>query len=153
MQKFDILEMDNIPLEYAVFRDKPMHNMRSVISGIFFPVMKFSGYTFSEKIKFWKAKSLLLNKTELWETMIETNLTEEIKEIEIPIYFLHGIYDYTVNYSLTKEYYKNIQAPVKGFYTFESSAHSPIFEEPEKFIEILLEDVIPGKIELSDKNL
>jgi pimeloyl-ACP methyl ester carboxylesterase len=158
MKKYNIPAMDTMPLEYVALRDKPMHelgigtmhDMKSVISGIFFPIMNFSEYTFSEKINLWKAKSLLLNRTNLWETMIATDFSKEILSIDIPIYFIHGIYDYTVNYSLTKEYYKILQAPIKGFYTFNQSAHSPIFEEPDKFIEILMEDVIKGKNELSD---
>jgi pimeloyl-ACP methyl ester carboxylesterase len=161
MEKYNIASMDTIPLDYAVFRDKPMHdlgigtmhNMKSVISGIFFPVMNFSGYTFFEKINFWKAKSFLLNKTNLWETMIAADFTKEIKSIAVPIYFMHGIYDYTVNYSLTKEYYKTLETPLKGFYTFEQSSHSPIFEEPEKFIKILLEDVVLENNNNADKIL
>jgi hypothetical protein len=33
---------------------------------------------------------------------------------------------------------------VKGFYTFQHSAHSPLFEEPEKTCKILREDVQAG---------
>ncbi|QIB70483.1 hypothetical protein Ami103574_14805 [Aminipila butyrica] len=29
-----------------------------------------------------------------------------------------------------KEYYVQLKTPLKGFYTFEHSAHSPLFEEP-----------------------
>jgi pimeloyl-ACP methyl ester carboxylesterase len=60
MEKYNISSMDTIPLGYAVFRDKPMHElgigtmhtMKSVIGGVFFPIMNFSGYNFSEKINF-----------------------------------------------------------------------------------------------------
>jgi len=38
---------------------------------------------------------------------------------------------------------------VKGFYVFENSAHSPIFEEPELAIRILLEDVLTGRTDLA----
>jgi len=31
---------------------------------------------------------------------------------------------------------------MKGFYTFEQSAHSPMFEEPEKMQKVLREDVL-----------
>ncbi len=82
---------------------------------------------------------------------IFTDLRETVKEIDVPIYFFHGIHDLTVNYSLAKEYYRNIKAPLKGFYTFEKSAHSPIFEEPDKFIKIMTEKVMSGKTSLSDK--
>jgi hypothetical protein len=39
---------------------------------------------------------------------------------------------------------------VKGFYTFEQSAHSPMFEEPEKMEKILRGDVLAGTDNLAD---
>jgi pimeloyl-ACP methyl ester carboxylesterase len=71
-------------------------------------------------------------------------------ELNIPIYFFHGIYDYTVSYDLAKDFYNMIKAPVKGFYTFEKSAHSPMFEEPELFREILEKEVLRSTIKLTD---
>jgi pimeloyl-ACP methyl ester carboxylesterase len=149
MEKYNVLASNEIQKEYIEFRDKPMHelgigtmhSMKSVISGIFFPIMGNGEYTFSERINVWKAKSMYLNKTNLWETMTQTNIFEKVTSIDVPVYFMHGIYDYTVNYSLAKEYYEMLKSPLKRFYTFENSAHSPIFEEPESVIKILLEDV------------
>jgi hypothetical protein len=40
---------------------------------------------------------------------------------------------------------------VKGFYTFENSAHSPMFEEPQRTVEILLTDVLAGSNSLADR--
>jgi len=53
---------------------------------------------------------------------------------------------------LAKDYLEKLQAPIKGFYTFEKSAHSPMFEEPEKMQRILQEDVLVGANNLADKN-
>jgi hypothetical protein len=39
---------------------------------------------------------------------------------------------------------------VKGFYEFENSAHSPLFEEPKRATEILLQDVLRGTNALAD---
>ncbi|MDR1403510.1 MAG: hypothetical protein LBJ60_07420 [Tannerellaceae bacterium] len=150
--KFNLLETEHISKDYYKFRDKPMHelgigtmhNMKSVISGIFFPLMKNNDYTLSERINIWKAKSELLNKTTLMEDAFETDFSTKFTEFEIPIYFFHGIYDYTVNYDITKEYYKTIKAPIKGFYTFYESAHSPIFEESEKLNNIIIKDILGG---------
>jgi pimeloyl-ACP methyl ester carboxylesterase len=157
--KFNLLALDTIPISYAKFRDRPMHElgigsmrgMKSVISGIFIPIMTNNDYTFSERINIWRAKSIILNKTDLWERMIKSDLSNEITSIDIPVYFFHGVFDYTVNYRLAREYFNNISAPVKGFYTFSESAHSPIFEEPEMFINILIEDVLKNENNLSDK--
>jgi pimeloyl-ACP methyl ester carboxylesterase len=77
--------------------------------------------------------------------MLETDLTKRVTELKLPVYFFHGIYDYTVSYTLAKEYFDLLKAPIKGFYTFEQSAHSPLFEEPEKMRQIFIEEVLKGK--------
>ena len=82
--------------------------------------------------------------------MITTDLTQQVTELEIPVYFFHGRYDYTCSYPLAKSYFDQLKAPVKGFYTFENSAHSPIFEEPEKVRAILQADVLAGETGLAD---
>ena len=83
--------------------------------------------------------------------MTSTDLGREVTEFAIPVYFLEGVYDYTCAYPVAKSYFETITAPVKGFYTFEQSAHSPMFEEPEKVQRILLADVLQGKNQLADE--
>jgi pimeloyl-ACP methyl ester carboxylesterase len=73
----------------------------------------------------------------LQSQLLSADLTEDFTKLNIPSYLFGGVYDYTVSYSLAKDYFEQIDAPVKGFYTFEQSAHSPIFEEPEKVVQIL----------------
>jgi pimeloyl-ACP methyl ester carboxylesterase len=82
--------------------------------------------------------------------MITTDLADEVPELTIPVYFLHGIYDYTCSYTEAKSYFEQLKAPIKGFYTFDQSAHSPIMEEPEKAQKIMLEDVLNGTNNLAD---
>ncbi len=86
--------------------------------------------------------------TQHYPTGLEEDFT--VVELDLPVYFLSGIYDYTVNYNLTKDYFEKLQAPLKGFYTFEQSAHSPMFEEPGKMQRILREDVLAGANSLAD---
>jgi len=146
-----------IPDAYLALRDGAMHSlgigtthdMKSVISGIFFPSLTFRGYTLLEKINMWRGKSNS-GVSPFWDEMIATDMTIKVPELEIPIYFFGGIYDYTCSYTLAKDYLEKLQAPVKGFYTFELSAHSPLFEEPEKMLSILLEDVLEGANSLAD---
>lgn len=78
------------------------------------------------------------------------DLRTQILNLEIPVYFLNGKYDYTVSSSMAKDYFENIQAPVKGFYWFDQSAHSPLFEEPEKVRSIIVEDILFLKNNLAD---
>jgi hypothetical protein len=58
--------------------------------------------------------------------------------------------DYTVSYALARDYLDRIEAPVKGFYTFESSAHSPLFEEPAAMNRVMREDVLAERSQLAD---
>ena len=57
------------------------------------------------------------------------------------------------SYTLAKNYFNKLDTPVKGFYTFEQSAHSPLFEEPERMQKVLLEDVLKNENNFADKTL
>ena len=127
-----------------------MHNMKSVIAGVFFLFMASKFYTFLEKINFWRAKFFLINKTKLIEELFSIDVTVNVPNLEIPVYFFSGIHDFTVNYTLAKEYLQSLDAPLKGFYSFNSSAHSPMFEEPARFNYLLKNDVLEAKNALAD---
>jgi pimeloyl-ACP methyl ester carboxylesterase len=147
-----------LPDAYLAVRDEAMHSlgigtthdMNSVLGGIFIPSLTFRGYTLLEKFNMWRGKSQS-GVSPMWDEIIATDLSKEVTELSIPVYFFEGIYDYTCNYTLAKDYFEQINAPIKGFYTFEQSAHSPFFEEPERFIEIMVNDVINNNVRLADK--
>lgn len=86
----------------------------------------------------------------LFDELFSTDLTVTIPQLDIPTYFFSGKYDYTINHDLSKAYLQQLQAPVKGFYSFQHSAHSPMFEEPEKFMRIMVEDVLNKTTSLAD---
>jgi pimeloyl-ACP methyl ester carboxylesterase len=149
---------DDIPDSYLALRDGAMHSlgigtthdMKSVITGIFIPSLTFREYTLKEKLNLWRGKSQT-GVSSIWNEIVATDLTTQVTELEIPVYFLAGHYDFTVNYDLQRDYFEEINAPKKGFYTFENSAHSPLFEEPGNFIEIMVNDVLNGNVNLADK--
>lgn len=125
------------------------HDMHSVITGIFLPSLTCREYTLMEKVNLWRSKSRF-GVSFLWDKMLTTDLAKEVPELDLPVYFYHGVFDYTCSYTQAKSYFVRLKAPLKGFYTFEQSAHSPIFEEPEKMRRILLEDVLVGANNLAD---
>ncbi len=148
---------DGIPDGYLAVRDMAMHSlgigttrdMKSVVTGIFLPSLQSREYTLREKINMWLGKSRS-GVSILWDSMVGTDLTIQVPELELPVYFFEGIYDYTCSYTEAKAYFQKLKAPLKGFYTFKQSAHSPIFEEPEKTQRILRDDVLRGVINLAD---
>ena len=125
------------------------HDMRSVISGIFFPSLRNTDYTPRERINIWRGK-FFSDQTPIKTAIFSFNAFDEIPEIDVPIYFFAGIYDYTVCYSVQREYYEKIQAPLKAFYTFRNAAHSPLFEEPDKAMEIISQDILTRQQTLAD---
>jgi pimeloyl-ACP methyl ester carboxylesterase len=157
LEEAPVTTTDGTPDGYLAVRDTAMHslgigtthNMKSVISGIFLPSWQFREYTLGEKINLWRGKSQS-GVSALWDDALAADLSQQLTEFDIPIYFFSGKYDYTCNYALSKEYFEKLQAPLKGFYTFEQSAHSPMFEEPQKMEKILREDVLAGENNLAD---
>ncbi len=148
-----------LPDNYFALRDEYMHRagigttreMKSVITGIFLPSWRFGEYTLMEKVNLWRGKIFSNQRSfGLWDTMLATDLRQKVPELAIPVYFFHGKYDYTCAYPLAKDYLDDVKAPLKGFYTFERSAHSPMFEEPERTITILLDDVLNETNSLAD---
>ena len=126
------------------------HDMKSVVTGIILPSFVHNPeYTLGEKVNTWRAKAAS-GVSLLWDTILATDLAKQVPELDLPVYFLHGIYDYTCSYTEAKAYFEKLKAPVKGFYTFEQSAHCPIFEEPEKALNILQQDVLGGANSLAD---
>ncbi|MBX3250726.1 MAG: alpha/beta hydrolase [Myxococcales bacterium] len=138
-------------------RDRAMHEagvghmreMDSVVTGIFLPMWRVRAYTITDKINVWRGK--LWSRPFFWEQLIRDDLTARLTEFRLPVYFFVGRHDYTANAELSRAYFDAIDAPVKGFYLFEHSAHSPLFEEPERATEILLRDVLRGTNELGDE--
>ncbi len=149
---------DAIPLpdSYLKVRDVAMHelgvgtthDMKSIVTGLLLRSLLNREYTLSEKIGMWRGK--ILSGSRLWNTQLSTDMTKKVTRLEVPVYFFHGVYDYTVSYPLARSYYERLDAPVKGFYTFKQSAHSPLFEEPEKMREIVRADVLTGSKGLAD---
>ena len=128
-----------------------MRDMKDVYSGVFFPYLGMKEYTLAEKFNtFFRAKPFLRNKTKLIDQLFSFDLSARVPELAVPVYFMSGSYDLTVNHDLNKAYFTELMAPVKGYYTFGASAHSPQHEEPERFMQIMREDVLNGKTDLAD---
>jgi pimeloyl-ACP methyl ester carboxylesterase len=121
---------------------------KAVVTGVFIPVWRTPEHTLRERAAIWRGKAW--SRGILWDEFLATDLTSRVKELEVPVYICQGAYDYTTNPKLARAYCDQLRAPVKGFYTFAHSAHSPAFEEPERFRAVLREDVLTGASRLAD---
>lgn len=75
------------------------------------------------------------------------------RAFEVPIVFLLGRYDWHVPSVLAERYFAKIAAPCKRLIWFEQSAHHPPFEEPERFVRVLRDEVLPLVAGLSESRV
>lgn len=65
------------------------------------------------------------------------------RRFRVPIVFLLGRHDWHVPSILAEQYFNTIDAPCKRLIWFERSAHNPPFEEPERFVHVMVNEVLP----------
>jgi pimeloyl-ACP methyl ester carboxylesterase len=79
----------------------------------------------------------------LFREFKQVNLIETAPRLEVPVYFFVGRHDYNTPFELVKEYFDLLDAPRgKEIVWFENSAHAPMFEEPEKYYDVLVNRVL-----------
>ena len=100
-------------------------------------------YTFSDKVNYMKGN--LFSLEHLWPAVIHTNLFTEIDSMQVPVYIFQGIYDYQTPHAVAKDFYDQLKAPEKEFFSFTNSAHSPLMEEVDKFNSIVREKTKKGE--------
>ncbi len=98
-------------------------------------------FTVRDKAKYlagtYRSKKLLWN-----DQFLSINFLANSLQFEIPVYFVQGKHDFVTCADITKEYCNAINAPYKEMILFENSAHCPVFEEPQKFNELLISNVL-----------
>ena len=157
LRKYPIAKDGDISIQYLLgVRSEGMNKLgvgikRSMTStmDLIKPILKFKGYTLSEKFKI--PKGSFFSTKYLTDSMLYTDLIAQVSELQVPVYIFHGRYDHIASYDLAKTFFMALKAPTKGFYTFENAAHSPCFEEPEKMWHILRNDVLQAQVSLADK--
>jgi len=102
-------------------------------------VLSTEEYTLNDKVNYMKGNMFSLE--HLWPEVINTNLFLEVDSMQVPVYIFQGIYDYQTPHAVAKDFYDQLKAPKKEFFTFANSAHSPLMEEVDKFNSIVREKV------------
>lgn len=137
LERHPIPELATFPNAYRPLRDKAMHalgigtthEMRSVITGVFLPTLTNREYTLRERVDIWRGK-WSANSTRLWNELVATDVTTKVSRLELPAYLLHGAFNLTVSYELARSNLADLDAPIKGFYTFERSPRQRVHVRP-----------------------
>jgi pimeloyl-ACP methyl ester carboxylesterase len=95
-------------------------------------VLQSPEYTFFDYFKY--LYGTLYSIDNMWDEVLTYNLFKQVPRVEVPVYFFEGRHDYNTPWTLVEQYYKLLDAPKgKTLIWFDNSAHSPVFEETEKF--------------------
>ena len=88
----------------------------------------------------------------LWNNeFYKVNLSNEVPQIGIPVFFLAGRYDYFTPSEIIENYYQKLHASKgKYFIWFEHSGHYPELEEPEKFHDVMVNKIL-GRVHINEK--
>jgi len=74
------------------------------------------------------------------------DLFYDVPEVLIPVYFCAGKYDYFTPAILTEKYFNHINAPKgKKLILFNNSGHHPEYDEPEKFYQTIVENILKNQ--------
>ena len=109
---------------------------KSEFTGNIIPIFTCRCYTVREKLNYVPSLKMY-DKAPIADEIKNYDYREEITSLDIPAYFISGEYDYNCPWELVEDYCDGLKAPDKGFYLIPDSAHSPLWENPEKTCDIL----------------
>ncbi|PCK23575.1 alpha/beta hydrolase [Bacillus pumilus] len=106
-------------------------------------------YQLIDKWRFLKGQKFSQDK--LWDELMNESIQYRVSTILIPCYFINGEHDLITPANVSKPYVDQLTAPIKEWFIFKHSAHSPHIEEPGEFIRIVRKTAIhhlQGKLDL-----
>jgi len=107
---------------------------KSSYSQVYPILLKFEEYSFQDLINYFSGNTLSLEN--IWNSdFAKINYFEQAPRLEVPICFFVGRNDYQTSFDLVESYFNFVAAPEKKIIWFERSAHSPLYEEVDKFVE------------------
>ena len=71
--------------------------------------------------------------------LAELDLRRDAVELDVPVYLLQGEHEAGGREVLAREWFELLEAPEKEWVTLERSGHTPPYDEPGRFAEILAE--------------
>lgn len=79
----------------------------------------------------------------MYNEALVVNFKDKAPEIRCPVYFFVGKKDLQTNWEITRDYYEYLKSPGKKLFIFNDSGHNLNSNEPQKFQEIVLKEILP----------
>ncbi|GAK50163.1 hypothetical protein U14_01390 [Candidatus Moduliflexus flocculans] len=106
----------------------------------FWEMVKPKEYTLLDSLH--TLKGLINGINMVYPQLVDLDFERDVPQLDIPAFFVTGRYDYTCVQDIAYRYYAKLHAPLKRFYWLEKSGHNPCYQEPERFIQLLRDDIL-----------
>jgi len=131
------LKHDRIHQKYLELFGYGISHDRKLINEFIKKILKSKEYTFFDTVRHLNGQRFSM-KAMITE-LREVDLKNVIDKVEVPVTLIMGKYDLMVPHKPTQAFFDELEAPRKEWISFEKSAHSPNYEELEKFTQIVVE--------------
>jgi pimeloyl-ACP methyl ester carboxylesterase len=78
----------------------------------------------------------------LYPQLARIDLTKQVPALGIPVYVIAGRFDVTSSAPSVERWVETLQAPAKSLTWFELSGRAPTYEEPDKFLQVMVTRVL-----------
>lgn len=102
-----------------------------MVQSMLLPLLKTKEYSLPDIVRYARGGMHLSDV--LWGEVVACRFDETVRALDMPILLTTGRHDYNTPAALAEAWFQTLQAPRKEWVWFEDSAHSPIWEEPEKW--------------------
>ena len=86
----------------------------------------------------WGSGHALPSQAALLPELATTDLIRTVRRLDVPLVMAQGRHDQVAPGGAAQLFYDSLTAPSKKLVWFESSAHTPHLEEPDKFRDLLM---------------
>ncbi|MDY7103613.1 MAG: DUF6064 family protein [Actinomycetota bacterium] len=78
----------------------------------------------------------------LYPELEDVDLRVDAPSLDVPVYLVQGAHEARGRAVLAEEWFDQLEAPDKAWFTFERSGHRPWVQEPERFAEVMVGTVL-----------
>ncbi|UMG93285.1 alpha/beta hydrolase [Nocardioides sp. TF02-7] len=82
----------------------------------------------------------------LYPQLQDIDFRVDAVELDVPVYLVQGRHEARGRSELAEEWFGMLQAPHKELIVLDTSGHRPIFEQPDEFHDVMVNDVLPDRL-------
>lgn len=78
----------------------------------------------------------------LYPQLGDVDFRRDVPRLEVPVFLIQGAHEADGRAVLAQEWYDDVQAPHKQWITLDNSGHTPPYDEPGRFAQVLTDTVL-----------